>query len=380
LAIIGHIGIWCVAFNRTHATALPRKTRKLAEKLVIVMVLLPIISAVWTIVQTGDLSFWGNQLYATSVLLFGYGLGCLAISPYFIVNWLYRRCLVQPNPFVVSQGRELVNVTQELNRPLTEGTFAKLLGMIPFNQATQLAIEKLELQFPELPKSLKGLKVAQLSDFHFTGQIQVEYFQEIVGRVNEFEPDLVLITGDLIDEHHCLDWIEPVFGNLNSKHGVFYVFGNHDLRIKDEGAYRDRLKKAGLICLGGVWETVEMNGATIGLAGNELPWYSGAEALPSDPPKPVDFKILLSHSPDQMNWAKPFGFNWMLAGHTHGGQIQLPLIGPIVAPSNYGVKYASGAFVIGSMFMYVSRGISGDEAVRINCPPEVGFFVLNDTN
>jgi len=71
-----------------------------------------------------------------------------------------------------------------------------------------------------------------------------------------------------------------------------------------------------------------------------------------------------------------YKFDLMFAGHTHGGQIAFPVIGPIVAPSKFGVNYASGTFQIGSMLMHVSRGISGDEAIRVNSPPELGLFTL----
>lgn len=377
LAVIGHVGVWCVAFNRTHATALSRRYRKFGEKLIVLMVLLPVICVAWTLIRTQDYSLWGTGLYSTSVLLFGYCLGCLAISTYFVAGWVRRRLFQTASRHVVGRRRERVNLQTHLQMKLTQGTLPNLLAWVPGNQATQLAIEHRELQFERLPAAWSGLKVVQLSDLHFTGQIRMEYFQEIVRRVNQFQPDLVLITGDLIDEPACLDWIEPVLGSLKARGGVYFVRGNHDLRIKDREDYLTRLQNAGLEFVGGQWKVLDLDGAKLGLAGNEIPWFAGAEDLPHQPPQDVDFKILLSHSPDQLTWAEPYQFDWMLAGHTHGGQIQFPVIGPIVAPSKYGVRFASGEFDLGSTFMYVSRGVSGDEAIRINCPPEVGFFTLN---
>ncbi len=351
----------------------------MGEKVVLLMVALPILCVLWSIFNTQDYQLWGDGLYSTSVLLFGYCIGCIAISPYFLSSWINRKFLMGENRYVAGSRREMINIGNELGIPLTEGSFANLLAKIPGNQATQLALEHVCLKFENLPKALEGLKVVQLSDLHLTGQVRIEYFQELVRRVNELEPDLILITGDLVDEVHCLDWIEPIFGQLNSKSEVLYVFGNHDLRIKDSKRFRERLKNAGLTDVGGNWKILEINGCKVGFAGNELPWFGGAENLPFEPDESVDFKILLSHSPDQLEWAEPYRFDWMLAGHTHGGQIQFPLIGPIVAPSKFGVKYASGAFDLGHMLMYVSRGISGDEAIRISCPPEVGVFTLSSS-
>lgn len=343
------------------------------------MVLLPIVGVLWTVMRTGDYAIWGYGLYETSVLLFGYCLGCIAISPYFLSGWIRRKFFKGPNHYLVDSRREFFNIAERVDHPLTDGTYANLLGMIPGNQATKLVLEHHQLQFEQLPPSLDGLKIAHLSDFHFTGQLRVEYFQELMKLVNDQEPDLIFITGDLVDEVHCLDWIDSVFGKLNSRHGIFYVRGNHDLRIKDTLDMKQRLQHAGLQHAGGTWKTLEINGVPIAIAGNEIPWFSGAEDLPIDPPSSVDFKILLSHSPDQMEWAEPYGFDWMLAGHTHGGQIQFPIIGPIVAPSKFGVKYASGSFDLGSMMLHVSRGISGDEAIRINCPPEISIFTLTSS-
>ena len=69
----------------------------------------------------------------------------------------------------------------------------------------------------------------------------------------------------------------------------------------------------------------------------------------------------------------------MFAGHTHGGQIALPIIGPVISPSWHGVKYASGTFQFGEMIMHVIRGLSGDEAIRIGSPPELGLFTIRSS-
>lgn len=341
------------------------------------MVLLPIIAVLWTVFRTQDFSLWGFGIYQTSVLLFGYCLGCIAISPFFVNGWIRRKFFQGPNSYLIDSRVEHFDIANQVDHSLIDGFFANLLAMLPGNQATQLALEHHRLQFEQVPSPLDGLKVVHLSDFHFTGQLRVEYFQELTAIINQQEPDLILITGDLVDEARCLDWIPSVFGELRSRYGAFYVRGNHDLRIKDAEELQDRLQQVGLRHVGGRWETVKINGVSIAIAGNELPWFTGAEDLPKETPVPVDFKILLSHSPDQMEWAEPYRFDWMLAGHTHGGQIQFPIIGPIVAPSKFGVKYASGSFDLGSMLLHVSRGISGDEAIRINCLPEISVFSLS---
>jgi len=374
--MIGHVGVWCVAFNRTHATALPRRSRKYIEKVVFLMVLLPVTGIVWTLLRTGDYDLFGNGLWNTSVLSFGYALGCLIISPYFIGPWLTRKFFRKKVDAIKSHNQRWAEMDQTASSELTAGLLGNLFGKFPFNQATKLMVEQMEFELQHLPRELDGLKIVQLSDTHLTGQIRLEYFEALVKQANASEPDFIFITGDLVDEHECLDWIEPIFGQLRARYGVFYIFGNHDCRIKDVVSYRERLAASGMTAVGGAWHIVDVEGKKIAIAGNELPWFSGAEKLAHAPPENVDLKILLSHSPDQFEWAKPYRFDLMFAGHTHGGQIQLPLVGPLVAPSKFGVKYSSGTFMMDEMLMHVSRGISGDEAIRINCPPELGEFTL----
>jgi predicted MPP superfamily phosphohydrolase len=93
-------------------------------------------------------------------------------------------------------------------------------------------------------------------------------------------------------------------------------------------------------------------------------------------PRDLQLKILLSHSPDQVRWARKHGFDLMLCGHTHGGQIRYPIIGPTVCPSWYGVRYASGLFLERALAIHVSRGVSGLFPIRWNCLPEVALLVL----
>jgi len=86
--------------------------------------------------------------------------------------------------------------------------------------------------------------------------------------------------------------------------------------------------------------------------------------------------LLLSHAPDQLTWARRFDFDLMLAGHTHGGQIRLPLLGPIVSPSRLGTQYASGTFEREPTVLHVSRGTSSFMPLRWNCPPELAVLEL----
>ena len=371
LCLVGHLGIWCVAFNRVHATSLPRKFRKHTEKVIVPIVVLPVAYVLFHI------CFLFNAAFDSNVGAFKFYMAASTIvSVYFISRWIYRRFFVEPPAAIISNERVWLDMKPRVPEPVFIGSMPRLLGKVPMNEASKLTLQKMTLAF-DIPPELDGFKICQLSDLHLTGHICVEYFQEIVKEANQFEPDIVVITGDLVDEAICLPWFDSIFGQLKSKYGAFYVLGNHDRRMGDESTLREQVEKQGLIAVAGAWHEVNVGGAKIVITGNELPWYRAVDRLPPPAEQPEsDFAILLSHSPDQIDWARNYKFDLMFAGHTHGGQIAFPFIGPIVAPSKYGVRYASGTFQIGSMLMHVSRGISGDEAIRVNSPPELGLFTL----
>ena len=377
IAFIGHLGSWCVVYNRTHATSWRRKIRKRCEKLVIVAVLLPMFWFATKLIRQSTISF--SDVASGSKSEWLYLFLAVGMGVFFIGRWIWRK-LQNPPEAILSRHQTLTDVQSEFGRNIYLTPLAKALKKIPFNQAHWIAVESIELALPTLPKELDGLKICQLSDFHLTGQLDLAWFERVVETANSFEPDLIVITGDLVDDFECLDWIEPVFGELKSTHGTFFIRGNHDLRIGDQQMLLQRLEASGMKWVGGQFTSIEINGARISFAGNELPWHSGAESLAVDS-KPVEaFHILLTHSPDQIEWAKPYNFDLIFAGHNHGGQIAFPFVGPIVAPSKYGVLYASGTFDIGDAIMHVSRGLSGDECIRINCPPEIGCFTLRGSS
>jgi predicted MPP superfamily phosphohydrolase len=174
-------------------------------------------------------------------------------------------------------------------------------------------------------------------------------------------------------------WFSECLGKLSSRYGVYCIFGNHELRIGDTELLVRAAGDARLKYVGRRWQAVKIHGQTVVLAGNELPWLKPAPDLSECPPvggNDRPFRILLSHSPDQFGWARRADFDLMLAGHTHGGQIRLPVIGALVGESRYGVKYCGSLYYDCPTLLHVSRGLSGCQNLRINCRPELAKLVL----
>ncbi len=400
---VGNLAVWCTVFNQIHATRCPRSARKGSELLTLLNVVVLWIAGLYMLLvypnwvhPTRFMEWvWGTP-FTSSVpaprtaadwslfLLAAYFHGCALLSLFFITRWIVRQFQSARPKFFVDSSSEFYDFEDE-DPELLHGLPAQLThALVPGSQLLVLSIDSKVFRFSNLPEAFDGYRISHLSDLHFTGRIGKAYFQHVVDRCLQWEPNLICITGDLVDKSRCLDWIEEVLGRLEAPDGVYFILGNHDRRIKNESLLRLRLADAGLIDANGRYMAIRRvagdRTARLWLAGNEIPWYAGAEKL--EPTASLrqqevdDFFVALSHSPDQWPWAEKMGFDLMLAGHTHGGQVCLPIVGPIIAPSRFGVRYAGGVFQVGRLAMQVSRGISGAEPLRWNCPPELAQITL----
>ncbi|HEY2761305.1 MAG TPA: metallophosphoesterase [Pirellulales bacterium] len=378
-ALLGHWTLWVGYVNRTHAIDAPRPIVKLLSTLGPVLFFGALIAVAWAGWRSGEaIQTWITRITDPGPAWF-YLIPCWLIAIATVLAWTKRRFFT-PLPAAVMKNDSLViDVRRELNVELLAGGQARFLARVPGNQALELAIHERELRIDQLPAGLDRLSLAHISDLHFTGRIKIEYFREVIRRTNALGADLILITGDIVDEIELLAWIPETLGELAAPMGVYFVLGNHDEFTGQEDRIRASLTAEGLIDLGGRWQKIEIAGNDVILAGNELPWLKPAAQMSDCSPRSVErqqLRILLSHSPDQFQWARRWDFDLMLAGHTHGGQVRLPVIGPVLSPSWHGVKYAGGIFYQRPTLMHVSHGVSSEHPLRINCRPEIAKLVL----
>ena len=189
----------------------------------------------------------------------------------------------------------------------------------------------------------------------------------------EQEPDLVCVTGDIVDSDRHHRWVVPVLGRLRWRVAAFAILGNHD-KWHDPGLVRRRLKRIGMNVLGNSAEQIEIRGHPLLVVGNETPWFRPVPDLAALPEGP--FRLCLSHTPDNLPWCRRNRIDLMLAGHNHGGQIRLPLIGSMFVPSRFSRRYDCGSFHEPPTMLHVSRGLAGMQPLRYNCRPEVTRIVL----
>ncbi|MDX1925694.1 MAG: metallophosphoesterase [Pirellulaceae bacterium] len=384
IAILGgHFGFWLLLFNRINATGLDRYVIKRIEKVfMLAALMIPIVVyaiAYREVIQWFSVGSWwpsGSAIFNAWGWLM---LGSAAIAG---PLWLFsRRHLIPPN-HLLKQEVEHFDVASVYKDTLIVDDKFRRCAKLPFNQITQLEVTHKELELPRAIDGIAGLKIGHISDIHLTGKMSQDYYHFAIDRLLEGKPDLVVIAGDIIDYARCLPWLEPVFKRLEAPLGCSYVLGNHDRRLGDVTPVVTQLQQLGLHDLGEQdWRVELPSGAKLWLTGNERPWFKRQkhESLETPPVvEPNELRIGVSHSPDQIGWARRQRLDLMLAGHTHGGQIRIPLVGPLVAPSHYGSQFASGVFYLKPTLMHVSRGLSGVHPFRWFCPPEISILTLRN--
>ena len=240
------------------------------------------------------------------------------------------------------------------------------------------------LVFPNLPAGLNGLRIAHLSDVHAGIHMSEAKMRAIVAQTNALGADLIVQTGDMIDisQSYISDYVRA-FRDLRAPLGVVTVLGNHD-RYTGEDAVIRGVRDAGQVFVKNGAHVIQRGGAALALIGIDDPrnWhaddpqdYDLEPALRLTPPAKDAFRILLAHRPGAFDGAAPRGIPLTLAGHIHGGQFCLPVVG--WSPGRLITKYVMGHFVQGSSQLYVSRGIGVvGVPLRVFVPPEIALFEL----
>ena len=243
----------------------------------------------------------------------------------------------------------------------------------------RMQVRNVAVQLPRKHQSLDGLTIAFVTDTHVGPHFRASDLFPVVDELRKLQPDLVLFGGDFICESpRFITEIAPVIGEMaaTGRLGAFGVMGNHDLANLRERVVPP-LEEVGLRILENQAVRIETGRGDLWIVGvdDSLLGEPDLEAAYRD--VPVDAaSICLWHAPDVADQAAPFGSFLMLSGHTHGGQVRLPAIGPLATPE-LGEEYVQGRFRFGDMELYVSPGLGiYRPPVRFNCPPELTVIRL----
>lgn len=376
--IAGHAELWVTLVNRLHS--LPVAPSKLQRIRHLHDLMIP---------GFGVVALWGLGMSGPHLLLGGswsqIAIGwypVLIVSAMGAIGGLYgifrfhwtRRC-----PNLVSDHREIHTIrSADGSLPLASGQFEKL-ARLPFNEQFQVELSRKTFRHPSLPASFSGLKILHLSDWHLEGTITREFFEQVSTIAAREAVDLVAFTGDLLDNDQCREWLPTTLGQLSAPLGCWFILGNHDWYL-DSAAARRQLSALGWKdATAGAQSTTWRDGRIV-IAGDETPWMGTAPQWPdrteANAVGTPELRILLSHTPDNLPRAQQQGVDVMLSGHNHGGQVQLPLIGPVFSPSRFGCRYAGGSFWETPTLLHVSRGLAGRHPLRWRCAPEIAVIEL----
>ncbi len=243
------------------------------------------------------------------------------------------------------------------------------------------------VKLPNLADSFHGMRLVQISDVHFHEFSEAYYIRDVVERVNKLKPDMVLLTGDFVTDGplpHAFARAQTnpcaeVLQKLECPHR-YAVMGNHDAEVGVSFVI-DALTAHDIPVLENQYVPIERDGRRFWLAGAANVTSHMARLELAVPPKTIrgdDPVILMAHEPDFLDHVAQYGgVDFMVSGHTHGGQVRLPLVGPLILPP-LGRKYVEGFFQRGQTRLYVNRGLGTvGLPVRFMCRPEITVFTLS---
>ncbi len=241
----------------------------------------------------------------------------------------------------------------------------------------QPRVRRLDVTIPDLPPELDGYVVAQLSDLHVGSFDPPSRAARWVEQVNALQPDLTVVTGDLVTSGvEFYDDTAELLGRLGARDGVLVTMGNHDQW--DAERFIEAIRARGPRVLLNEWTSVVRDGATLVVAGLDDRFARRDDldrALSGRPPGAPT--LLLSHYPDFFEPAAEQGVELVLSGHTHGGQIGLPLVGERFNIATLARQRARGLFRDGRSQLYVNAGLgTTGPPMRLGVPPEIALLVL----
>ena len=240
-----------------------------------------------------------------------------------------------------------------------------------------------------IPKDFDGLKIVHFSDLHYNRAIDIKKVKSIIEEINLINPDIVVFTGDLIDKDAKLnnnDYTElsKLLENINSKYGKYAILGNHDYQKDKEEIIK--------IYNNSDFKYLDNSNDIIYSENNQKIFISGIntvthhqddldKAMTVNNEEDADYKIILVHEPDITDdIVKDYQVNLILAGHSHNGQVRLPIIGAIYTPP-YAKKYYDNYYNVDGTNLYISSGIGVSTVnYRLFNHPSINFYRINKDN
>lgn len=250
-------------------------------------------------------------------------------------------------------------------------------------------IVRQEIALRRWPERLNGFTIALLSDFHYDPYYSVHPLRAAIGMVNALRPDLIALTGDFVtvpllssNDAEGAASAEPcaeLLRQMQAPYGLWAVMGNHDF-FTDQARVTSALRAVGIQVLSNQSVAIEPNGGRFWLSG--VADVLGGDAKLDTTLEPVasgEATILLAHEPDYADYVARHPIDLQLSGHSHGGQVRLPLLPPLYLPG-LAKKYPAGLYKVGPLTVYTNIGLGTvGVPLRWNCPPEITLLTIRSS-
>ena len=255
---------------------------------------------------------------------------------------------------------------------------------------TALEVNEYEIMSDKIPEAFSGFRIAQVSDLH--NKDFGEGYGQLLTLLSQINPDIIVVTGDLIDSRQTdLDVVFEFAWQAGKIARVYYVSGNHEARVPEYEELKIGLVKAGVVILENQKVQITRERESITLMGIDDPSFQedylfgdsesvARQAIENLQNESDGYTILLSHRPELFDLYVDTEMDLVFSGHAHGGQFRLPFIGGLVAPNQgFFPKYDAGLFSEGSTNMIVSRGVGNSIIpIRFNNRPEIVLVTLRN--
>jgi predicted MPP superfamily phosphohydrolase len=235
------------------------------------------------------------------------------------------------------------------------------------------------LSVPGLPADLNGLRIAQVTDIHYGPYFGRRSLERAVAMANEARPQLTMVTGDLITmRRDPLDDCLALLKRLKADSGVYGCLGNHEIAADCEDYATEAAARIGIKMLRAEQTLLRFGNADLNLAGVDYQRNRPAHLKDAlDLVRPGTMNLLLSHNPDVFPTAVSQGWDVTLSGHTHGGQVDVEILGEHLNPARFFTPFIYGRYERGGKLLLVSRGLGTVGApMRAGAPPEVNLIKL----
>ena len=281
------------------------------------------------------------------------------------------------------------------------GIFILMYLYIKYNVNT-LEVTKYVVENKKVPKEFDGYNIVQISDLH--SKLFGENNKKLIQKIKSLNPDIVVVTGDLIDgENNNYNVALDFMKEISKLYRVYYIIGNHEQKslikkYKDEYKdYFNKLHQIDFVNLDNNKVEIVKGNSNINLYGLTVPYSCYKYLFDNQETTSIDidfleeklgkvdreqFNILLAHTPFYFDEYEKWGADLTLCGHVHGGIVRLPLVGGLLSPDRkFFPKYDLGEYIKNKSTMIVSKGLGGSKVlIRVNCKPEIVNIKLKNIN